>query len=223
MTTTVRTWNNRGELVGYRVVSHGLETGSLRVRSVFESQEHPVLSSSNLFEESYRRYVFQQEQLALNESRTGVNLVDPERTRHILEGSPILRTPKAKFGREGETTATVRGWSGGHANPNAAQYGKTQIPDYWTGDRFMYEVSDILVDDSSRWYLQVSEKDEKEEEAPERYVCVEERYGVPIRVVAERVGGEMKCVTAFPDYTQIALDENLRVFSQTEEEKTSVN
>ena len=74
-------------------------------------------------------------------------------------------------------------------------------------------------------YEEVEDDDEnyEEEEAPERYVCVEERYGVPIRVVAERVGGEMKCVTAFPDYTQIALDENLRVFSQTEEEKTSVN
>ena len=80
----------------------------------------------------------------------------------------------------------------------------------------MYEVSDILIDDRSKWYLQVEDdfgKKKNREENPPRYVCVEERYGVPIRVVAERVDNSLKCVTAFPDYSELQFDETLRVSS----------
>lgn len=69
----------------------------------------------------------------------------------------------------------------------------------------MYEVSDILADSKSRWFLQNSD-DETNERAP-RYVCVEERFGVPIRVVAERADDGLKCVTAFPDYSDFSLEE----------------
>ena len=83
------------------------------------------MTTTNVYERSYQRYVYLQEQLALNSIRTGANLVDAERTRHILHGSPILRATNSKFTEEGAPTTTVCGWSGGHANPAAAQYGKT--------------------------------------------------------------------------------------------------
>lgn len=213
MPTTIRTINERGQLVGFRVVDRTLAS-SLNSWRLFADQMHPVISTTERLVETLARYVYLQEQLALNAVRTGENLVDPERTRHILEGSPILRTTYSQLG-DGEKTTTVLGWSGGHANPDAAQYGKTQIPDFWTEDRFMYEVSDILADDSSRWYLQegddFGQRKRAQEDAPPRYVCVEERYGVPIRVVAERVDDELKCVTAFPDYRPWQGDEHLRV------------
>lgn len=223
MGTTIRTLNKQGEVVGLRIIGDAPSWPSLRAWRLFLDPQHPVISTTNVLEKQYERYAYLQEQLALNSVRTGVNLVDPDRTRHILEGSPILRTSKTKFDETGARTTTVRGWSGGHANPDAAKYGKTQIPECWTGERFMYEVSDILMDGKSRWYLQegddFGQKNAAEEEQPERYVCVEERYGVPIRVVAERVDDSMKCVTAFPDYSELELDENMRVFSSENDSK----
>ncbi|MBQ9874329.1 MAG: hypothetical protein IJM30_07685 [Thermoguttaceae bacterium] len=190
--------------------SDGAEFYALRP---LEDQYHPTISTTNVFEGGYERYLYLQEQLALNAERSGSNLVNPKRTRHILRGYPILKTERSRFD-DGWTTV-VGGWSGGHANPDAAKYGKTQIPSFWTTDRFMYEVSDILADDSSRWYRQegddFGQKQAEASDKPERYVCVEERYGVPIRVVAERVDDSLKCVTAFPDYTSLELDESLRV------------
>lgn len=169
----------------------------------FEEQYHPIISTIDFFEEHRARFEYVREQLELNAVRRGTNLVDEERTRHILVGAPISRTVKAPETASG-TTTSARGWSGGHANPDAAKFGKTQIPDFWTGERFMYEVSDILADSNSRWFLQ--ESDDASERAP-RYVCVEERFGVPIRVVAERVDDGLKCVTAFPDYGRFPLEE----------------
>ncbi len=222
MPTTIRTLNKRGETLGIRTIPDRSLNPKRPLWKLFGSQYHPCVRAVSELERSYQKYVYRQEQLALNAVRTGVNLVDPERTKHILEGSPILRVSRKKFDDQGFPATSVRGWSGGHANPNAAQYGKTQIPDCWTGERFMYEVSDILVSDNSRWYLQ--ETDDSllkgkpvEEEQPDRYVCVEKRYGVPIRVVAERVDDEMKCVTAFPDYSSWEMDENLRVFTNVGE------
>ncbi|MBQ9800490.1 MAG: hypothetical protein IJO40_11230 [Thermoguttaceae bacterium] len=171
----------------------------------FDEQRHPVLSTTDFFEERRARFEYVREQLELNAVRRGENRVDVERTRHILFGEPITRTVRASDA-EAETTTTVRGWSGGHANPDAAKFGKTQIPNFWTGERFMYEVSDILADSNSRWFLQENASDAANER-PQRYVCVEERFGVPIRVVAERVDDEMKCVTAFPDYGRFPLEE----------------
>jgi len=171
--------------------------------NLFDKQFHPIISTPDFFEERRARFDYVREQLELNAVRRGTNLVDEERTRHILTGAPITRTVRAPE-TANETTASVRGWSGGHANPDAAKFGKTQIPDFWTGERFMYEVSDILADSNSRWFLQDS--DETRERAP-RYVCVEERFGVPIRVVAERVDDGLKCVTAFPDYGRFPLEE----------------
>ncbi len=220
MATTVRTFNERGKLVAIRV--SGIEPRpNRRAWNLYDVLDHPTISTTNVYEKNYQRYVYLQEQLALNSIRTGINLVDSERTRHILEGSPILRATNAQFGTETGSTTTVRGWSGGHANPDAAKFGKTQIPEFWTDDRFMYEVSDILADEQSKWYLQVEEdfgkkKKNKDENAP-RYVCVEERYGVPIRVVAERVDNTLKCVTAFPDYDAAEFDEGLRIFSTNRE------
>lgn len=171
--------------------------------NLFDKQFHPIISTIDFWEERRARFDYVREQLELNAVRRGTNLVDEERTRHILTGAPITRTVRAPE-TTSETTASVRGWSGGHANPDAAKFGKTQIPDFWTGERFMYEVSDILADSNSRWFLQDS--DETSERAP-RYVCVEERFGVPIRVVAERVDDGLKCVTAFPDYGRFPLEE----------------
>ncbi len=170
----------------------------------FDEQYHPTLSTTDFFEERRARFEYVREQLGLNAVRRGTNLVDEERTRHILFGEPISRTVRASEAAS-ETTTSVRGWSGGHANPDAAKFGKTQIPNFWTGERFMYEVSDILADSKSRWFLQEASS-EAGERAP-RYVCVEERFGVPIRVVVERVADEMKCVTAFPDYGRFPLEE----------------
>lgn len=171
--------------------------------NLFDKQFHPIISTIDFWAERRARFDYVREQLELNAVRRGTNLVDEERTRHILTGAPITRTVRAPE-TTSETTASVRGWSGGHANPDAAKFGKTQIPDFWTGERFMYEVSDILADSNSRWFLQDS--DETSERAP-RYVCVEERFGVPIRVVAERVDDGLKCVTAFPDYGRFPLEE----------------
>ncbi len=173
--------------------------------NLFGEQYHPILSTTDFFEERRARFEYVREQLELNAVRRGANRVDGERTRHILFGEPITRTVRASE-TGAETTTTVRGWAGGHANPDAAKFGKTQIPDFWTGERFMYEVSDILGDSSARWFLQEAAKDDATER-PQRYVCVEERFGVPIRVVAERVDDEMKCVTAFPDYGRFPLEE----------------
>ncbi len=211
MATTIRTIDKNGAVLGLRVVEHDFGA-SVRGIRLFASPAHPTISTANYCETAPDRYVYLQEQLALNAVRTGTNLVDPERTRHILEGAPILRATNTDFGNDADSLS-VRGWSGGHANPAAAQYGKTQIPEFWTGERFMYEVSDILQDDSSKWYLQENDDfgQKRDVELNERYVCVEERYGVPIRVVAERVDDSLKCVTAFPDYSHLRLNEDLRV------------
>lgn len=183
--------------------------------NLFGEQYHPILSTTDFFEERRARFEYVREQLELNAVRRGENRVDVERTRHILFGEPIVRTVRASE-MEGGATTTVRGWSGGHANPDAAKFGKTQIPNFWTGERFMYEVSDILGDSNSRWFLQDSAKDDANER-PQRYVCVEERFGVPIRVVAERVDDEMKCVTAFPDYGRFPLEERRGIVVATDE------
>ena len=180
----------------------------------FDEQYPPIVSTADFFEERRARFDYVREQLELNAVRRGENRVDMERTRHILFGEPITRTVRAS---ETETeTTTVRGWSGGHANPDAAKFGKTQIPDFWTGERFMYEVSDILGDSNARWFLQEAAKDDASER-PQRYVCVEERFGVPIRVVAERVDDEMKCVTAFPDYGTFPLEERRGIVVSADE------
>ncbi len=181
----------------------------------FDEQNHPILSTTDFFEERRARFEYVREQLELNAVRRGENRVDLERTRHILFGEPITRTVRASK-TEGGTTTSVRGWSGGHANPDAAKFGKTQIPNFWTGERFMYEVSDILGDSNSRWFLQETAKDDATDR-PQRYVCVEERFGVPIRVVVERVDDEMKCVTAFPDYGSFPLAERRGIVVSTDE------
>ncbi len=183
--------------------------------NLFDEQYHPILSTTDFFEERRARFEYVREQLELNAVRRGENRVDRERTRHILFGEPITRTVRGTE-TAAETTTTVRGWTGGHANPDAAKFGKTQIPDFWTGERFMYEVSDILADSNSRWFLQEAAKDDANER-PQRYVCVEERFGVPIRVVAERVDDEMKCVTAFPDYGRFPLEERRGIVVATDE------
>lgn len=190
-------------------------TGERLYWNLFVEQYHPILSTTDFFEERRARYDYVREQLELNAVRRGENRVDVERTRHILFGEPITRTVRASEA-EGETTTSVRGWSGGHANPDAAKFGKTQIPNFWTGERFMYEVSDILADSNSRWFLQEVASDGANER-PQRYVCVEERFGVPIRVVAERVDDEMKCVTAFPDYGRFPLEERRGIVVSTDE------
>lgn len=179
-------------------------SGERFVWNFFGEQFHPTISTSDIWEARRARLDYVREQLELNAVRRGTNLVDEERTRHILFGSPISRTVRASESTD-ETTTSVRGWSGGHANPDAAKFGKTQIPDFWTGERFMYEVSDILADSNSRWFLQEAD-DETNEKTP-RWVCVEERFGVPIRVVAERAADGLKCVTAFPDYRRFPLEE----------------
>lgn len=178
----------------------------------FGEQNHSVLSTNNVFEEHWERYEYIREQLELNATRIGANLVDPERTRHILEGAPLFKsfnktvcaTSAKPENANAAPSASVRGWAGGHANPDAAKFGKTQIPEFWTGERFMYEVSDILSDANARWFRQENDESARVDGAEEtpRFVCVEERFGVPIRVVAERVDDEMKCVTAFPDYNR---------------------
>lgn len=84
----------------------------------------------------------------------------------------------------------------------------------------MYEVSDILGDANARWFRQDAAKDDGNER-PERYVCVEERFGVPIRVVAERVADEMKCVTAFPDYGRFPLEERRGIVVSADEKDFS--
>ena len=193
----------------------GVVAGERFYWNFFDAQYHPTLSTTDFFEERRARYDYVREQLELNAVRRGENLVDVERTRHILFGEPIVRTVRAAE-TSSERTTSVRGWSGGHANPEAAKFGKTQIPDFWTGERFMYEVSDILADSNSRWFLQESASD-IEIERPQRYVCVEERFGVPIRVVAERVDDEMKCVTAFPDYGRFPLEERRGIVVSTDE------
>lgn len=190
-------------------------TGERLAWRLFDEQYHPTFSTTDFFEERRARYDYVREQLELNAVRRGENRVDWERTRHILFGEPIARTVRASE-TEAETTTTVRGWSGGHANPDAAKFGKTQIPNFWTGERFMYEVSDILADSNARWYLQEAASDAASDK-PQRYVCVEERFGVPIRVVAERVDDEMKCVTAFPDYGRFPLEERRGIVVSADE------
>lgn len=217
MATTVRVLNDRGEIVDLYVVDHRLSDSSnnLSVWRLKADPLHPSISTTNEMARRYERYAYLQEQLALNAVRTGLNLVDEERTRHILEGAPILRATNTKLGETAGKTTTVRGWSGGHANPLAAQFGKTQIPDFWTEDRFMFEVSDVMKDGAAKWYLQegddFGQKNNGSDSVAPRFVCVEERYGVPIRVVAERVDDSFKCVTAFPDYSELKFDETLRV------------
>ncbi len=80
----------------------------------------------------------------------------------------------------------------------------------------MYEVSDILGDSNARWFRQEAANNDASER-PQRYVCVEERFGVPIRVVAERVDDEMKCVTAFPDYGRFPLEERRGIVVSADE------
>ena len=220
MTTTIRTLDKEGNVTGVRVVPDSPWNVAGGGIQFFLDQYHPTISTTNEFERRYEEYRFKLEQLALNDTRAGFNLVDPETTRHILEGEPITRVVRTKSptGEGYERTTTVSGWSGGHGNPNAAKFGKTQIPEYWTGERFMYEVSDVLVDSATKWFRQdASPTFSPEDDAPERYVCVEKRYGVPIRIVADRIDNEFRCVTAFPDYGDFSLYlKNREAFEATE-------
>ena len=193
---------------------NGASTEGLFGWEFFDEQFHPIISTTDFFQERRARFEYVREQLELNAVWRGENLVDPERTRHILFGEPITRTVRASE-KSGEKTTSVRGWSGGHANPDAVKFGKTQIPDFWTGERFMYEVSDILADSNSRWFRQEAAA-ENDAKAP-RFVCVEERFGVPIRVVAERDEDGLKCVTAFPDYGGAPLEERRGIVVSTDE------
>ena len=201
MGTTARVLDSKGRVLCIRVSdgSPWRESGS-DYRYVERSTPYAT-SVAGYYSRAYERYSYVREQLELNDVRTGVNLVDAERTRHILEGEPISQSVQATLFDAPVVTTSVSGWSGGHANPEAAKFGKTQIPEFWTTDRFMFEVSDVLSDPNTRW--------RRQEESPyfradasgaERYVCVEERFGVPIRVVADRVDDSFRCVTAFPDY-----------------------
>ncbi len=215
---------------GRIVASYAFDPGATFFWELREEQSHSALSTSNVFEERWERYEYIREQLELNATRRGANLVDSERTRHILEGSPLFKsfnetvcaTSAKSENAETAPSASVRGWAGGHANPDAAKFGKTQIPEFWTGERFMYEVSDILSDANARWFRQESGElangGDDAEETP-RFVCVEERFGVPIRVVAEQVDDEMKCVTAFPDYTGALKRRGLTLDKSDAEEK----
>ena len=210
MATTIRTRNARGEIVGVKILQGPPKKRDLWNYVGFDDPYHPVLSTVNTLEKLYDEYRFVHEQLALNETRAGFNLVDPETTRHILEGVPITRIVRAKSptGKGYEKTTTISGWSGGHGNPEAAKFGKTQIPSYWTNERFMFEVSDVLASDSTRWFKQDSSPTFiSKDDSVERYVCVEERYGVPIRVVADKVEDGFRCVTAFPDYSDFPIDQ----------------
>ena len=208
MSTTIRTLNERGETVGLRIVPDSPWYVSREKIRLYDDLYHPAISTTNEFIERYERYRYVHEQLALNAERSGYNLVDPETTRHILEGTPIIRVERHEDGCEDEVATTITGWSGGHGNPDAAKYGKTQIPDFWTGERFMFEVSDVLADNNTRWFRQdASPTFMPDEDAPERFVCVEKRYGVPIRIVADLVDDRLKCITAFPDYGDFPVEQ----------------
>lgn len=200
MSTTTRVLDSAGRVVHIYVTDRAPWRGSGAYCS--KPVKHaPTISVTGAYSRQYERYAYLKEQLELNDVRTGVNLVDADRTRHILEGEPVVRTVESTLFDEPVIATSVSGWSGGHANPDAAKYGKTQIPEFWTNDRFMFEVSDVLADPDARWTRQEDGRYFRTDEgAPERYVCVEERYGVPIRVVADRVDDEFRCVTAFPDY-----------------------
>ena len=212
MSTTIRALNAFGETVGLRIVPDSPWFVSREKIKLYDDLYHPIISTANELVERYERYRYVHEQLALNAERSGYNLVDPETTRHILEGTPIIRVQRNEDGAEEEPATTITGWSGGHGNPNAAKYGKTQIPDFWTGERFMYEVSDVLADDSTRWFRQeASPTFIPDDDAPARFVCVEERYGVPIRIVADLVDDHLKCITAFPDYGDFPIDQRAGV------------
>ena len=200
MGTTARVLDSEGRVLCIRVSdgSPWRETGNYRY---IDRPMQLAISVAGDFTREYERYSYLREQLELNDVRTGFNLVDAERTRHILEGDPIAQSIQTTLFDAPVMTTTVSGWSGGHANPEAAKFGKTQIPEFWTTDRFMYEVSDVLSDPKTRWRRQEdSSYFHADASGVERYVCVEERYGVPIRVVADRVDDAFRCVTAFPDY-----------------------
>ena len=72
----------------------------------------------------------------------------------------------------------------------------------------MFEVSDVLADNNTRWFRQeASPTFIPDDDAPARFVCVEERYGVPIRIVADLVDDHLKCITAFPDYGDFPIEQ----------------
>ena len=62
-----------------------------------ESQYHPTITITNELIDEYKRYLYAREQLALNETRSGFTLVDPERAEHILNGTPIYRAARAEL------------------------------------------------------------------------------------------------------------------------------
>ncbi|MGI6401843.1 MAG: hypothetical protein ACOX0A_07025 [Thermoguttaceae bacterium] len=200
MGSIIRVLDSKGKLASIHVVERRPwrePIGKYRVQRATRAS----ISVASSLSQRYARYSYLREQLALNAERTGVNLVDSERTRHILEGEPVVRAVESTLFNEPVIATTVSGWSGGHANPDAAKFGKTQIPAFWTNDRFMFEVSDVLADPNAQWRRQEDPGPiSADGTAPDRYYCVEERYGVPIRVVADLVDNELRCVTAFPDY-----------------------
>ena len=201
MATTARFLDAQGRLRGISVIGDAARRDDYARYCILADAPMLTLSVTGSFLREYERYSYVREQIELNDVRTGVNLVDPERTRHILEGEPVAQSVQTTLFDAPVTATSVSGWSGGHANPEAAKYGKTQIPEFWTTDRFMFEVSDVLADPSTQWRRQEDSSSFHVSAAGEgRYVCVEERYGVPIRVVAERVEDGLRCVTAFPDY-----------------------
>lgn len=207
MSTTTRVLDSAGRLVCIYVSDSRPWRESRAGYRYVERGYGPTISVTGDYFRAYEYYSYVREQLELNDVRTGVNLVDSERTRHILEGEPVVQRVESTLFNEPVVTTSVSGWSGGHANPDAVKYGKTQIPEFWTSDRFMFEVSDVLADANTRWRRQPdSTFFHTGEGSPERYVCVEERYGVPIRVVADRVDNAFRCVTAFPDYAASEYD-----------------
>jgi hypothetical protein len=117
-----------------------------------------------------------------NAAREGnyVNLANPERTAHILEGEP---KPDGS-------------WSGGHAWPGAP--GKTPFPRGWSDARIMHEVSDVATDPKLQWVQQSGAKGAMftRRGLPAVYTVTGERGGIPIKVVLEPAGRGI--VTAHP-------------------------
>ena len=201
MTTFSRRIDRYGRVTAMTVTNWDCYRNPRKMKK-FADQRHAVITVTSAYGRAFKYYSYVQEQRDLNSVRTGFNLVDEERTRHILEGKPLVGSVRCKFQNDDQPLSVVCGWEGGHANPDAVKFGKTQIPDFWTNDRFMYEVSDVLTDAKTRWSPQVQDASVRSESSDStRYVCVEERYGVPIRVVAEMTDDGFRCVTAFPDYS----------------------
>lgn len=104
-----------------------------------------------------------------------VNLVNPQRTIHILDGDAT---------------------GGGHLFPGKP--GKTSFPENWTGEKIMHEVSDVATDPALEWVQQTGKAGSLYTKAgdPARFYVVGERAGVKIKVVIEPAGEGI--ITAHP-------------------------